>query len=190
MFDKPTIRHSILAQRKQLASDFVSIASQLITRKVISSAVFKKSQHVACYLSNDNEVSTHEIISKAILDEKHIYIPVFTANKTIAFYLLDKKTVLIKNKYGIEEPDISNQLPVLPETLDLILLPLVAFDAEGNRLGRGAGAYDRYLQFTKTLPVGQRPYLMGLAYDFQKVDKIIAESWDVPLDAVITEEGD
>ena len=101
----------------------------------------------------------------------------------------ENKSKFIKNKFNISEPLIKNQKPVRPENLNLILAPLVAFDENCNRLGRGLGCYDLYLQFTKNTPQNKRPTLIGLAYEFQKVEKLIPKSWDVQMDFIVTEKN-
>ncbi len=89
------------------------------------------------------------------------------------------------NRFGISEPR-TIATPLYANQLTLILLPLVAFDRSGNRLGMGAGYYDRALQALKH-QVGTRPLLIGLAHSFQEVEKIDAQTWDVPLDAILTD---
>ena len=114
-------------------------------------------------------------------------MPVISDQTELQFYVINSNTSFKKNKFGIDEPIIKNQKPISPDQLDLILMPLVAFDQNGNRLGRGAGFYDRALQFAKNKLHDQRPILIGLAYEFQKVDHLIPESWDIKMDLVVTE---
>jgi 5-formyltetrahydrofolate cyclo-ligase len=73
--------------------------------------------------------------------------------------------------------------------LDVILMPLVAFDGQGNRLGMGAGYYDRTLAFLRHRRHWRKPRIIGLAYEFQRMPALPAEPWDVPLDGIITEAG-
>src|SRR5205814_709954 len=91
------------------------------------------------------------------------------------------------NRLGIAEPKVSARDLVRAEDVDLVLLPVVAFDARGNRLGRGAGFYDRSLAFRRHRRHLQRPHLLGLAHDFQRVAAVPVDAWDVPLDGVITD---
>lgn len=71
--------------------------------------------------------------------------------------------------------------------LDLILMPLVAFDIQGNRLGMGGGYYDRTLEFLKIRRVWNKPFVTGIAYEFQKIDAIAFSSWDIPMNCIITD---
>ena len=91
----------------------------------------------------------------------------------------------MKNHYGIAEP-IASGTPIPLNSCDIILVPLVAFDRQGNRIGMGAGFYDRALSFKQTAESVTRPILLGLAHDFQEVNKISAQNWDIPLDAILT----
>ena len=90
------------------------------------------------------------------------------------------------NRFGIPEPVGARRCP--PERLELVLTPLVAFAVNGNRLGMGAGYYDRTFEFLRRDPAAG-PWLVGVAYGLQQVDSLPAESWDIPLGAVITERG-
>ena len=91
------------------------------------------------------------------------------------------------NSLGIQEPAILSQ-PTPIQHFDVILVPLVAFDRTGNRLGMGAGFYDRALAFKLNRPTVHRPLLVGLAHHFQEVNSLHAQSWDVPLDAILTDQ--
>ncbi len=87
-------------------------------------------------------------------------------------------------RYGIPEPRLTLSQIVPLWTMDMVLLPLVAFDSSGNRVGMGGGYYDQALANMGA----RRPLLIGLGYEFQRVDKILARPWDVPLDAIVTEQ--
>lgn len=90
------------------------------------------------------------------------------------------------NCFGIPEPVHRRTDRRSANQLDMILLPLVAFDAAGHRIGMGGGFYDRTLAFTKRRRPWRRPLLIGLAYDFQQVARIKDNPWDVALDAIAT----
>ena len=91
---------------------------------------------------------------------------------------------LVANRFGIPEPPHRRGNTLSAKQLDVIFLPLVGFDAAGNRLGMGGGFYDRTLS---QLPARNRPLLAGLAHDVQRVDKLPVQRWDIPLDAVVTD---
>lgn len=185
-FTKSIIRKMMRTKRRQLSLDFVSTASHTIIQKLITLPCFQKAHHIACYLSDENEVDTHLLIDIILQQQKSLYLPVFSDQKALAFYLINSTTQFQKNTVGIDEPIVSQQAPVSPEQLELIILPLVAFDKAGNRIGRGAGAYDRYVACKKTTDL-PHPTLIGLAYAFQRIEKVPSDEWDVALDTVITE---
>ena len=114
-----------------------------------------------------------------------IRIPTGVASSAIKPW--QRSTPMAPNRFGIPEPDLpaASRCPVL--ALDLVLVPLVAFDEAGNRLGMGGGFYDRTFRYLRHRTCWRRPHLVGIAYDAQRVPAIDARRWDVPLDAVVTE---
>ena len=115
-------------------------------------------------------------------------MPVLQTDRYLDFYSYHTQGLLTKNCFGIKEPEIIKENVILPGDLDLIFLPLVAFDKDGNRLGRGSGYYDHTFAFLKTQSI-KKPLLVGIAYEFQKIDKIPTDEWDVHLDLVVTEKN-
>ena len=140
------------------------------------------------------------LISRLWSMGKTVAVPaVHPVRPNMAFYRFHPATRLVVNRFGIFEPapdagagsrsGTSHGHPayVHPISIDLILAPLVAFDAAGSRLGMGAGFYDRYLG---ALSDGLQPLLVGLAHDIQRVDQpLTVRTHDIPLDAVVTESG-
>ena len=103
------------------------------------------------------------------------------------FVRFDRGTPLRRNRFGIPEP-VPDRASLIPARLfDVVLLPLVAVDAHGWRLGSGAGYYDRYFKHLRSGRRWRKPRLIGVGYDFQRVPRLDAAPWDVPLDAVITD---
>lgn len=101
----------------------------------------------------------------------------------MAFHEYRAGDALAPNRVGIPEP--APDTPTCKsKQIDVMLLPLVGFDTSGTRLGMGAGYYDRYLGAAKN-----KPYLLGVAFACQQVDHLVRKEWDIPLDAVVTEDG-
>lgn len=96
-------------------------------------------------------------------------------------------TELLPNRFGIPEPKAVHRRRVPAWRLDMILVPLVAFDADGNRLGMGGGFYDQTLAYQHARACWTKPRLLGIAYDFQRVDRLPTDPWDIPLDGIATE---
>lgn len=184
----PIIRSQHLATRQNLTLHSISKASQLIQQQLFDLILFQKSQNIAVYVSVRGEVHTREIIEKIWATNKNCYLPVTAADpaKPMLFVQYRKDAILQKNKFDIPEPvpNIDNQ--ILPQNLDLVVVPLVAFDSKGNRLGSGCGNYDRTFAFKKTASLVSAPYLIGIAYEWQKIDALTPQKWDVPLDIIIT----
>ncbi len=169
------------ATRLQAASDVYEQISQ--------SRVFKCSQHIGLYYAKGAELNIDALIHLAWLQGKSAYLPVVTPRymNRLWFAAYEPGADLVPNRYNIPEPVLQKQQRAFKVIrLDLILVPLVGFDRRGNRIGMGAGYYDRTLATLKGRTSWQRPYLMGVAYDFQEIDQIRQNSWDIPLHAVAT----
>src|SRR3990167_1535226 len=168
-------------QRKKLSVEMISAASASIAKKIISLPEFLNAKHIAFYFSNENEIDPAEIAHYAQHKNKKIYFPVFD-KKQLLFYFVDQNTRYVKNQFGIFEPVCEKKDFFQTEKIDLFLIPLVAFDAQCHRVGRGAGCYDRVLASRQ-----KNAMLIGLAYEFQKIDRIVPENWDVAMDKIVTE---
>lgn len=177
------LRQSLRDQRKKLSVETVSAASAIIAKKIISFPEFLNAEYIAFYFSNENEIDLAEITHYAQQKNKKIYFPVLD-KKQLLFYQIDENTQYIKNQFNILEPIHSDKDFFPIEKIDLFLIPLVAFDEACHRIGRGLGCYDRVLVSKQ-----KNATLIGLAYEFQKVDRIIPESWDVAMDKIVTEKN-
>lgn len=186
MLDKPTLRQQCRAQRKSLTAHAVLSTSQKIAERCIALPEFSKARHVGFYVSDENEIDCAMIMNHARTKQKNLYLPIIK-DKQLFFHHIESETQLHKNQFGISEP-ITTEPPIDPQQLDLLFIPLVLFDEQCHRIGRGAGYYDRYLAFTKEKPKTERPILIGLAYEFQKGSAITPESWDIPMDYIMTEQ--
>lgn len=150
-------------------------------------SLFQESQRVAFYLAHDGEVDIKNLLNEALRRKKACYLPALQTNQGdyLDFYSYHTENLLVKNRFGIEEPDCTQEKSIAITALDLMFLPLVTFDKNGNRLGRGAGYYDRTLASLQHS--AKKPLLIGIAYEFQRVDTLPAETWDIPLNLVVTE---
>jgi 5-formyltetrahydrofolate cyclo-ligase len=189
MFYKPEIRKAIRARRKNLDPLAIQQASLQVAAQLIHSSRLIESKHIGYYLPHENEIDPYHIISRTQYQDKLLYLPVVDPadNKTLTFYSFNIEEKLQLNRYGILEPFIENKKPFDILQLDIVFVPLVCFDEYCNRIGRGAGYYDRTFAFIKDSIISQRPYLIGLGYEFQKIEKIVPSAWDIPLDMVVTE---
>lgn len=184
--DKNEIRQSLRKKRLELNIETRSQHSQTIANIIFHLPIFQKSDHMAFYLANDGEIDPTPILLTAEEQQKRCYLPVLKKELQLMFYTFHSNDPLITNTYGIGEPDTRKQKSIDPTQLDCVFVPLVAFDENGNRIGRGAGYYDRSFHFLNHTRK-TKPLLIGLAHEFQKLELIIPEAWDVPLDFIVTE---
>lgn len=184
------LRHFFREKRRSLTTDARHSAAQAFARHVQQQATFASMQRIAFYIAHDAEADPHLILEAAITLGKNVYLPILDNKKPsgqllFAHYRLHDQ--LSPNRYGILEPTQPDHV-LTPAELDGVLVPLVAFDAKGQRLGMGGGHYDRSFAFLLSEPSPIKPTLIGLAYAFQQIDTLRPEPWDVPLHHIITEE--
>lgn len=188
---KPEFRRSIRARRKQLNPIAIQQASLQIAARSLHLGQIFESKHIGYYIADEGEVDSSPIIQSQILQNKLFYLPAIVSHeeKHLSYYLHQPHESMQTNRYGIKEPSTENKKPIDLQLLDLVFVPLVAFDSSCNRIGRGAGYYDHTFAFTqKLMPHQKRPLLIGLGYEFQKIPNITPSRWDVPLDFVVTED--
>jgi 5-formyltetrahydrofolate cyclo-ligase len=144
---------------------------------------------LAGYFGIHGEVDLSPWLERLVADGYRVAMPMLDCQRTgrMQFRLWQPERALCRNAFGILEP-CRRARRVWRRELDLVLLPVVGFDAAGNRLGMGGGYYDRYFARQRA-PGRHRPRLVGIAHAFQELPGIPANAWDVPLDAVITELG-
>ncbi|WP_148051824.1 5-formyltetrahydrofolate cyclo-ligase [Atlantibacter hermannii] len=178
------IRQQIRLRRKSLNHEQQTQAAQQAAARMMGFAPVVEAQTVAAFLSFDGELDTRPLIEGLWRAGKKVYLPVlhpFSAGNLLFLrYFPDSDLVL--NHFKIHEPalDVRHVLPL--NKLDMLITPLVAFDATGQRLGMGGGFYDRTLQNWRAHGL----FPVGYAHDCQQVDALPVEEWDIPLPAVIT----
>lgn len=179
------IRIEKKAERLRMTRGMVEEKSSIIIDKILSEDLLKKADKIAAFSSFQNEPRTRKIIESLWLKNKSVFLPIINEG-SMNFFSYTSQTPIIENVFGIEEPDLSYAKSVSVESLDLILVPLVAFDKDCNRIGMGEGYYDKALSDLNNSNK-KRTHLMGVAYNFQKVEQIKPNKWDVPLDCIVTE---
>ncbi len=164
-------------------------AARGLLRVAAASRIFQRSMRIAFYVPNDGEQDILPLCERAWARRKRCFLPVLDPLNPprLRFLRYESGDRLISNRFGIPEPDRAARERVSAAALDLILLPLVAFDDDGNRLGMGGGFYDRTLGFLRQRRYWQRPLCYGVAFEFQRIDRITPAPWDVPLDGCLTE---
>lgn len=168
-------------QRDKAAIDLCNNVAQL--------SYFPKAKKVALYQTHDNEISTLPLLNYALAQGKHCFLPVLLVDphQKLAFASYNPETPLVNNRYGIPEPELNFSSITRLVDLDIIFVPLVGFDSNGRRLGRGGGFYDATFADLHKSNINKWPKLVGLGYSCQHVDEIPADTWDWQLDAIVTE---
>lgn len=188
MLDQSSLRKTKLNQRKKLSKDVVEAHSAVICTRLANLPEFNDSQIIAAYWPMSGEIDTHALISLCWKSGKKCYLPKIKPSFQMEFYQYEQDTPLELNSMSIAEPMNSNLIS--PDQLDVVLTPVVAFDASGHRLGFGLGFYDRCFAFLQNEnKTAIKPILIGLAHAFQEVPAIDPNPWDVPLNKIITETG-
>lgn len=184
--DTAAIRADNRNRRAALSAEQVAAASVDINAELWRQAFMSRCNRIAAYYAVGGEVDCSFFIASAWQRGREIYLPVLR-DREIAFAQYCAKTPILRNRFGIPEPVCAASKLRKPSEMDVVLAPLVAFDACGNRIGMGAGFYDRSFRFLQQRKAWMHPRLLGLAYEFQKAAQIKASSWDIPLHNVITE---
>ncbi len=187
--DRRQLRTTMRTRRCALSPTQQTHAARQLTRVLSRHPFFRYRKRVAFYLAADGEISPELLIKSARAAGKECFLPVLhpVRHNRLWFARYDSQTHLSPNCYGIKEPTPRLTRRVPPWALDLVLLPLVAFDAGGGRLGMGGGYYDRTFAFKQQSCGLSGPKLLGLAHDFQRVERLELASWDIPLSGVATD---
>jgi 5-formyltetrahydrofolate cyclo-ligase len=185
MLSKKDVRDTIRKQRQSMVPGQVASISESIIKHVIEFKPFLLANTVAFYLPVDNEVDTSPLLDNHKVITKNLCLPVVMPGRRLDFSQYKPGDSLESGVYGILEPSNKNWLDI--GSIDLFLLPLVGFDAQGTRLGYGGGYYDRALSHLKKN--AGKPVLVGLAFGFQEVAQLPYAVHDVPLHYIVTENG-
>ncbi|MDP4143096.1 MAG: 5-formyltetrahydrofolate cyclo-ligase [Bacillota bacterium] len=183
--NKIAVRKYIRDKRKTLPQAEKSQYDVLIYNEVINSDFYKNAKNIFIYVSYKDEVDTHKIIECMLNDGKIISVPKVISKE------LGMKAVRIngfqdlteKGSFGILEPKAESE-EISEDSIDLLLMPGLAFDLKGGRIGYGGGFYDRFLNYVR-----EDAFRIALCYNLQIIDKVPLEPSDEPIDGLITETG-
>ena len=187
--DKIRLRSLLRSRRRALSDQEQQSHSRALARLFTCSTLFLRCRRIALYLASDGEIDPLLLGDRAAHAGKQLYLPVLRGNTHNKLWFAEYRSGdrLKCNRFNIQQPDIRRRPPVSPWGLDLILLPLVGFDDKGNRIGMGGGFYDRTLAYLNHRVHWQRPLLIGVAHECQKLPFIDPQPWDIALDGVISE---
>lgn len=173
---KERIRVEMKKLRMNIDLGLVQKKSEAIYEKLVNSDLYKKSSLIMSYKNFKNEVDTAKINSKILFDNKELILP-RVENNNIVPVMINEKTYYKKSKFGINEPMGNNY----KQKIDLVIVPGVAFDIKGHRIGFGGGYYDRFLKNNNAAKC-------AICYEFQIVKEIKKDEFDVDMDFIITED--
>ncbi|MEA3305559.1 MAG: Fe-S cluster assembly scaffold protein NifU [Candidatus Omnitrophota bacterium] len=179
---KKKLRKEILEKLHGISKKERRNKEEELKKKLFLFEEFKKADCVMFYVSKHYEVDTHRMIDDAIMMGKKIVVPITLKEEKMLKLseLKDRKKELIEGHYGVHQPQEKYIKPVSIKDLDLMIVPGIAYDKNGHRLGHGGGYYDRFLQ-----KVPPSVYTIGLAFDFQVVGRLPACSTDIPVNEVL-----
>lgn len=181
---KKDLRRRNKSLRGKLGAQELASAAKAAARNSLNLPGLLKAQHVLSYIPFGGELDPSKIEAQL---SAHIYLPKITHFRLARMQFFPAASRRRVNHYGINEP-CGDVAPFDVRKLDAVIMPLVAFNRNGDRLGQGAGFYDRAFAFRGFSSTSTRPLLIGLAYHFQEAPELVSEAWDIPLDAIITDQ--
>ena len=181
--DRADLRRILRDRRRQLPPAARIAAAEALAARLLTLPFAPDTGHVAGYWAMDGEIALH-VWQMRLPSNVRYCLPVLDDDQQLQFAPWRPGEALVANRFGIPEPAEAQPLPA--EAMALIVLPLVGFDAAGQRLGMGGGWYDRSLAFRRDRNAPP-PWLVGAGFAVQQLDALVVEPWDVPLDAVCTE---
>lgn len=163
--------------------------ARALARLLGKQLLFLRARRIGAYRSVKGEIDPSPLLALAHTGRKQCFLPVLQPRPGRRLWFLPYRPgdPLVNNRFGIPEPGVRSRDIRLPWALDLLLVPLVGFDARCNRLGMGGGYYDRSLSYLHRRRRWRRPLLVGIAHECQRVETLATNPWDVPLDLVVTE---
>ena len=191
--DKQALRRDLKRRRRALSAQQQRQAALALCQRLKQLPEIRRAKRISLYLPVNGEIDPTPLIPWLRQRRVAIYLPVlrpFSGNR-LWFVAYDANTPMINNRFGIAEPcprfaaQRSHRLPAW--ALDTLIVPLVGFDQQANRMGMGGGFYDRSLAFMRR--PGPAPALIGVAHACQQVEALPVEPWDIPLTAVASDIG-
>lgn len=185
ILSKKKIREQILRKRDAINPQEKEILDHKIFKNLINSSFYCKASTIFTFVSFKSEVDTHKLINQAIKDGKIVGVPkIKSKEKGIEVFEIKSLKNLEKGYFGILEPKGNCPIIIPPEDINLALIPGLAFDLKGGRVGYGGGYYDRYLA-----KVNKKTAKLALGYHFQLLGNVPVDDHDIRINGIITDEG-
>jgi 5-formyltetrahydrofolate cyclo-ligase len=183
------VRQTLRAARRSLSARDQRRHAEDLTRLLGRQRLFLRARRLAGYWPADGELDPRPLLALARRHGRRTFLPVLRRASQARLWFLPYRPgePLRPNRFGIPEPCRRREHIRLAWHLDLLLVPLVGFDQDCNRLGMGGGFYDRTLAYLRQRSQWRRPRLIGIAHECQRLEHISPRPWDIPLDGVATE---
>ena len=184
-----TLRQRLRAARRGLGEQLQRAHAASVATRLARQPMLRNARRIALYHAADGELDPWLLINRLPRRGRRWYLPVLHPYLPGRLWFVRYRPAdpMRRNRFGIPEPARRGRQLCPARALNLVLLPLVGFDACCNRIGMGKGYYDRSFAFLRGRQHWHRPLLVGLAHECQHIDAIKPRPWDVPLDAVVTE---
>ena len=182
--EKAELRKTARALRSGIPADVRIAASAAICRHILMSPLFAACRTLLCYAPIGSEVDALSVAKAALSSGKSVGFPVCDGEEMDFFAVTSLDELCEKDAFGIRIPDACASRRITPDAGTLMLMPGLAFDRSGNRIGYGKGYYDRYLQNASAMPV-----TLGVTYAATLFDRIPSEKTDIPAACLVTEDG-
>jgi len=183
------LRRRLRLLRRGLSASQQRNHARALARTLGRHPAFLRARRIGIYWPADGEIDPRPLLGLAQASRKRWHLPVLCPHPHPRLWFLTYRPdePLRPNRFGIPEPALRNRRLRLAWTLDILLVPLVGFDAGCHRLGMGGGYYDRTLSYLSHRQYWRRPRLIGVAHECQRVAELPMRPWDIPLDLVMTE---
>ena len=182
--NKKSLRKKYIQLRENIPAEKREEDSKLIFEQLRNEQIYQDSQVIFVFVSFENEINTHNFILRALEDGKTICAPLVVSSSELVAYQITNFSELEKDKFGILSPNPNKAKKILPEEIDLAIVPLLAFNKDGYRLGYGKGYYDQYLP-----KLNSNCKKIGVAFSTQFAESLPVEIYDYPLNKILTETG-
>jgi 5-formyltetrahydrofolate cyclo-ligase len=181
------LRRELRARRRALSARKQRVHATALARSLGRDLRFLRARLIGFYWPADGELDPSPLLARHPHAQR--FLPVLRPGRArrLWFVPFAPGAPLRTNRLGIPEPRRGRRQLRLPWALDLLLVPLVGFDRDCNRIGMGGGFYDRTLAYLRSRTHWRRPRLIGIAHECQRIERIAPRPWDIPLDGVATE---
>ena len=174
--DKKALRSEIRAKKRAMTEDEIQLRSQKLGEKFLASDAYRNAKTIYGYLPYNQEVRTIPMLEQALRDGKRVAVPKCYGNE-MKFIFMEDLSLVEKGYSNIPEPIADG--PIADDPTALVLMPGMAFDPQGHRIGYGGGFYDKFLANEPEHPT------LALCYDFQMLPHLETEEYDIPVDCVL-----